>query len=70
MCAFLQGKTTLPEAIAAIKSATRRYARRQLSWFRTEPTVSWYESPAAVDLAAVVTWLRDDPSRQDAPPRT
>jgi tRNA dimethylallyltransferase len=59
MCAFLQGKMPLPEAIASIKSATRRYARRQLSWFRTEPTVSWYESPAAVDLASVATWLRE-----------
>jgi len=67
MCAYLQGKMPLPEAISGIKSATRRYARRQLSWFRSEPTISWYESAAAVDVDALATWLRDDPARQDPP---
>ena len=64
MCAYVLGKMSLPEAIAGIKSATKRYARRQLSWFRTEPTVSWYESAAAVDVDGLAAWLRDDPERQ------
>lgn len=34
---FLQGKLTLEEAIASIKQETRRYAKRQLTWFRKEP---------------------------------
>ena len=57
MCAYVQGKLSLAELAPAIKSATKRYARRQLSWFRTEPTVSWYESAAAVDAAATIAWL-------------
>jgi tRNA dimethylallyltransferase len=57
MCAVVQGELALPEAIAAIKSATRRYARRQLSWFRTEPTVSWYETASGVDVDELGTWL-------------
>ena len=31
---YLDGKTTLEEAIALIKQNTRRYAKRQLTWFR------------------------------------
>ena len=30
------GKTTVPECIAAIQQATRRYAKRQLTWFRRQ----------------------------------
>jgi tRNA dimethylallyltransferase len=57
MCAYLRGKLTRAELAPAITSATRRYARRQLSWFRTEPTVSWYESATAVDARAQTAWL-------------
>ena len=35
--AHLQGDLTLDEALAAIQQATRRYAKRQLTWFRREP---------------------------------
>jgi tRNA dimethylallyltransferase len=59
MCAYLQGKLSLAEVAPTIKSATKRYARRQLSWFRTEPTVSWYESAAAVDAGASIAWLNE-----------
>lgn len=34
--AHLQGETTLEEAIVRIQRATRRYARRQLTWFRRQ----------------------------------
>ena len=31
---FLDGKTTLDEAVELIKQNSRRYAKRQLTWFR------------------------------------
>jgi tRNA dimethylallyltransferase len=34
LVAALRGQTPLPEAIAAAKTATRQYAKRQRSWFR------------------------------------
>ena len=34
--AHLRGELTLPEAIAAIQTATRQYARRQEKWFKRE----------------------------------
>ena len=33
---YLEGRSTLPEAIELIKLSTRRYAKRQLTWFRHE----------------------------------
>jgi tRNA dimethylallyltransferase len=39
--AVLQGLRTLDEARAAIQQATRRYAKRQLTWFHREPAVHW-----------------------------
>ena len=47
----IAGKTSLEEATAAIKTETRRYAKRQMTWFRNQmgdwPTV---ETAAALDL--------------------
>jgi tRNA dimethylallyltransferase len=37
----LEVRLTLDEARAAIQQATRRYAKRQLTWFRREPAVHW-----------------------------
>lgn len=35
---YIEGRCTLPEAIDNIKLASRRYAKRQLTWFRHEPS--------------------------------
>jgi len=37
----LRGEKNLEEARASIYQATRRYAKRQLTWFRREPGVHW-----------------------------
>lgn len=39
----IEGGCTLEEACAAIQQATRRYAKRQLSWFRADPRISWID---------------------------
>ena len=51
--AQLAGTLTEAEAITATQALTRRYARRQLSWFRRYPGVEWLETPdaARVDLS-------------------
>jgi tRNA dimethylallyltransferase len=38
---FLDGKTTLEAAVAAIKTSTRQYAKRQLTWFHRDLSVRW-----------------------------
>ena len=39
----LVGELELSEARGAIQQATRRYAKRQLTWFRREAGVTWFE---------------------------
>jgi len=42
-CLVLRGKTSREEAVGATQAATRHYAKRQLTWFRREADVSWFE---------------------------
>jgi tRNA dimethylallyltransferase len=37
---FLAGKKSIPQCIAEIRQATRRYAKRQLTWFRRQTNFS------------------------------
>ncbi|MBO5649206.1 MAG: tRNA (adenosine(37)-N6)-dimethylallyltransferase MiaA [Clostridia bacterium] len=39
--AHLRGEMTLEEAAEQLRTATRRYAKRQLTWFRRSPSVHW-----------------------------
>jgi len=41
LCAVGRGEMTGEAARSAIEQATRRYAKRQLTWFRKEPDVHW-----------------------------
>lgn len=41
VCAFLSGDMTLPDAVDLLKRDTRRFARRQLIWFRADPRIVW-----------------------------
>ena len=42
--AHLEGRLSLDAAIAQIQQATRRFAKRQLTWFRREPAVHWLDA--------------------------
>jgi len=59
--AVLQGRLRMDEARAAIQQATRRYAKRQLTWFRREPGVHWFagfgDDPLLQQKA--LRWLRE-----------
>lgn len=44
MGAHLRGECTLSEALAQMTADTRRYAKRQLTWFRHDPEVSWFHA--------------------------
>ncbi len=49
LASHLRGERSLEEAVASIVQATRRYAKRQLTWFKNEAGVRWFE---AVDEGA------------------
>ena len=38
---YLDGNYSLPQAIEKIKQNTRNYAKRQLTWFRKDTTITW-----------------------------
>jgi len=57
----LRGEMNIEDARAAIQQATRRYAKRQLTWFRKEPGVHWltgFGDDANVQRDALA-WLRE-----------
>lgn len=39
---YLDGKTSLEEAVERIKQNTRRFAKRQLTWFRKDTGIVWF----------------------------
>jgi len=58
----LRGGITLQEAREAIQQATRRYAKRQLTWFRKEAGVRWFSGfgDDAEVQAGVFEWIRSE----------
>jgi tRNA dimethylallyltransferase len=56
--AQLSGETTEAEAITETQALTRRYARRQVSWFKRYPGIAWVEpGTRATDLVAATSTL-------------
>jgi tRNA dimethylallyltransferase len=45
---YLDGKMTLDQSVTLIKKNTRRYARRQLTWFRRDNEITWFK-PEEID---------------------
>lgn len=39
---YFDGRCTLDEAVEKIKSDTRRYCRKQQTWFRRDPDIRWF----------------------------
>jgi tRNA dimethylallyltransferase len=39
---YFDGSCTLKEAVEKIKANTRKYARKQLTWFRKDPEIQWF----------------------------
>jgi tRNA dimethylallyltransferase len=62
VAAYLDGELTLDEARERTVVATRRFARRQDSWFRKDARVTWvpYDDPQRLEraLATVGPWTR------------
>jgi tRNA dimethylallyltransferase len=42
MCQYLQGEIDYDEAVRLIKRDTRRFAKRQLTWWRRDERVHWF----------------------------
>ncbi len=54
IAAALRGETTMERAVELIKRNTRRYAKRQWTWFRHDPRTQWFDWSAYQDEDALV----------------
>jgi len=53
---YFDGTTTLNEAVGKIKSNTRRYAKRQLTWFKKDKEITWFHPD---DLSLILDFIHD-----------
>lgn len=51
---FIDGKQTRERAVDAIKTHTRQYAKRQLTWFRKDTDIHWF---APADIQGIHTYI-------------
>lgn len=54
MFSYLDGKISRSEAIGLIKRNTRRYARRQLTWWKRDRDITWFD---ASDHKRITDWI-------------
>ena len=47
---YLEGRWTLEEAIERIKGNTRRYARKQLTWYKKDEQMKWFHPDQKEDI--------------------
>ena len=61
--AALRGECTMDEAVEKIKQESRRYAKRQLTWFRRNKAIHWifHKEPVSFEAAwQQVQWIMDN----------
>lgn len=56
---FLDGKYSLAEAVEKIKTNTRRYAKRQMTWLKKDPEICWFEPENLKDIKEYIDLKRD-----------
>lgn len=50
ICGYLAGAFSLEETVQLMKRDTRRYAKRQLTWFNQDAEINWIEYPGNVAI--------------------
>lgn len=71
MLEVVRGEATLDDAVERIKTATRRYAKRQLTWFRSDERIHWLDATRAdvSSLADEAMGLLERPESESADQR-
>jgi tRNA dimethylallyltransferase len=54
---FINDECTLQEAVENIKRNTRRYAKRQLTWFRKDEDIKWFEPHQLIKIHKFISEL-------------
>jgi tRNA dimethylallyltransferase len=61
---FFDGNTDLPTAISMIKQNTRRFAKRQMTWFRKDEGIIWVDALGDDLLGEMLRIIGDNPEFQ------
>lgn len=56
---YLDGKISMEEAVTLVKRNSRRYAKRQFTWFRKEASVQWIDVTGLHDSMAIFNLIKD-----------
>ena len=56
--AYFDGESSLTDAVSEIKKNTRRFAKRQGTWFRKDPEIKWFEPDQ--DIEEILEYLRSE----------
>ncbi len=56
---YLDGDCTLEEAVEKIKTNTRRYAKRQMTWFSRDPDIRWFHPDDRDGIRSCLAALAD-----------
>lgn len=56
---YLDGKCSLEESIDEIKLLSRRYAKRQLTWFRRDDRICWLDSSKGINMEEIVKNIKE-----------
>ena len=54
---YFYGNVTLDQAVENLKQNSRRYAKRQLTWFRNKMDVKWFDMTEAIDQ--IIFWKKN-----------
>ena len=49
---YFDGTITKEEAVELIKRNSRRYAKRQMTWFRRDKEIQWFTKPKVDEVVA------------------
>jgi tRNA dimethylallyltransferase len=60
MAAFIQGRQSWNETVRTLKRDTRRYAKRQLTWFRAGAGITWIEPTRTRNLVSRIKKFLED----------
>ena len=52
---YLEGRWPLEEAVERIKGNTRRYARKQLTWYKKDPQIHWFHPQETEQIISYIT---------------
>ena len=58
--AYLNHTCTLPEAVEKIKCNTRTYARKQMTWFKRDTEINWFNPDNEDDIIAYIDAVRNE----------